>query len=319
VSSFKNLRIVDNFYQTSLFYPMPTMLIATLSPSGATSLGAYSLCFPYYIAGKGYYAMLLECRNSSNTAQNILRTGVCAINFLEDDKKLFKETVRLGFPGERCEEKMDDCFLEMEDGQAGAADAEKKARPRVLKDAFQVLECSWDDTLEDAFEDRSRVGQLEGVEPPYRNFNGITSKFGAHFILRIDAILMKERQYGAIVNGVRAGDFPRIPVDYGYRDSKSFWYTKFRRPLGVSVPAKPGMDLSAVRYAAERIDPEVLFTDEACEALRKIPRVFLKTALAGIAEQAKAMGLPRVDGKVVVDAAVLAVVNDKRNAEKKRG
>ena len=54
MSSFKNLRIVDNFYQTSMFYPMPTMLISTLSPSGATSLGAYSLCFPYYIAGKEY-------------------------------------------------------------------------------------------------------------------------------------------------------------------------------------------------------------------------------------------------------------------------
>ena len=26
MSSFENLRIVDNFYQTSLFYPMPTVL-----------------------------------------------------------------------------------------------------------------------------------------------------------------------------------------------------------------------------------------------------------------------------------------------------
>lgn len=318
MSSFKNLRIVDNFYQTSLFYPMPTMLVSTLSPSGATSLGAYSLCFPYYVAGKDYYAMLLECRNSSNTAQNLLRTGTCAINFLEDDKRLFKETVRLGFPGERCEEKMSDCFLEMEEGQAAGKDTDGKARPRVLKDAFQVLECSWDDSLEGASADRARAGLLEGVDPPYRSFNGITSRFGAHFILRIDAILMKDRQYDAIVNGVRARDFPRVPVDYGYRDSKSFWYTKFKRPLGVSVPAKPGMDLVSVKYAADRIDPEVAFTDEACEALRKIPRIFLKTALTGIAEQAKDMGLPRVDGRLVVDAEVLAVVNDKRNAEKRR-
>jgi flavin reductase (DIM6/NTAB) family NADH-FMN oxidoreductase RutF len=317
VSSFKKLRIVDNFYQTSLFYPMPTMLISTLSPSGSTSLGAYSLCFPYYVAGKDYYAMLLECRNSSNTAQNILRTGVCAINFLEDSKRIFKETVRLGFPGEKCEEKMSDCFLEMEDGQAGAGDAVGKVRPRVLKDAFQVMECSWDDTLEGAFEDRARVGLLEGVEPPYRDFNGITSRFGAHFILRVDAILMKERQYGAIVNGVRARDFPRVPVDYGYRDSKYFWYTRFVKPLGISVPAKPGMDLSSVRYAADRVDPEVAFSDEACERLRKIPRVFLKTALTGIADQAKSMGLPRVDGKVVVDASILDIVNDKRKAEKR--
>ena len=30
VSSFENLRVVDNFYQTSLFFPMPTVVISTL-------------------------------------------------------------------------------------------------------------------------------------------------------------------------------------------------------------------------------------------------------------------------------------------------
>ena len=64
MSSFKNLRIVDNFYQTSSFFPMPTILIGTLDEKGNTSFGSYSLCFPYYIAGKDYYAMILECRNS---------------------------------------------------------------------------------------------------------------------------------------------------------------------------------------------------------------------------------------------------------------
>lgn len=73
LNGFKNLRIVDNFYQTSSFFPMPTTEIGTLSESGQTNLGSYSLCFPYYIAGKDYYAMLLCCRNSSNTAKNILR------------------------------------------------------------------------------------------------------------------------------------------------------------------------------------------------------------------------------------------------------
>lgn len=64
-SSFKDLRIVDNFYQTCAFFPMPTLLISTLDEEGNTTMGAYSLCFPYYIAGKDYYAMILECRNSS--------------------------------------------------------------------------------------------------------------------------------------------------------------------------------------------------------------------------------------------------------------
>ena len=92
-------KVVDNFYQNSLFFPMPTVAISTLAEDGTTTIGAYSLVFPYYIAGKDCYAMLLECRNSSNTAQNILRTGKCALNFIKDDKKSFKELVRLGFPG----------------------------------------------------------------------------------------------------------------------------------------------------------------------------------------------------------------------------
>jgi flavin reductase (DIM6/NTAB) family NADH-FMN oxidoreductase RutF len=107
MSSFKDLRIVDNFYQTSAFFPMPTLLVSTLTEEGNTSLGSYSLCFPYYIAGKDYYAMLLECRNSSNTAQNILSRGTCALNFIEDSKEDFKEAVRLGFPGETSSEKME--------------------------------------------------------------------------------------------------------------------------------------------------------------------------------------------------------------------
>ena len=54
MSSFENLRIVDNFYQTSLFFPMPTVVISTLCEDGTTTLGPYSLVQPYYVAGKGY-------------------------------------------------------------------------------------------------------------------------------------------------------------------------------------------------------------------------------------------------------------------------
>ena len=117
MTSFKNLRIVDNFYQTSSFFPMPTTLIGTLAEDGkTTSFGAYSLIQPYYIAGKDYYAMLLLCRNSSNTCKGILRHKKCTINFIPDDKKYFKEAVRLGFPGDTPEEKMKDCIFTLEEG-----------------------------------------------------------------------------------------------------------------------------------------------------------------------------------------------------------
>lgn len=303
MEDFENLRIVDNFYQTSSFFPMPTILVGTVSESGLTNLGSYSLCFPYYIAGKDYYAMLLECRNSSNTCQNLLRTKKCSLNFIPDSKKFFKEAVRLGFPGETTEEKMKYCIFSLKESSLGAD------RPKIVSEAFQVFECSWDDSLEDAYLDKA--GNLEGYEPPYRNFNGITSKFGAHFILKIDRILMKKKYSDSIINGVKAGGFPSVPVDYGYRDSTNFWMSRFRRPYPEKIQAKEG-DVSSVIYAAKRIDPEVTFTDDACARLTKIPRIFLKAALTQMVEIAKSEGIS------VIDEAALNIINDKRREEKKK-
>ena len=299
----KELRIVDNFYQTSAFFPMPTTLVGTVNENGRTNLGAYSLCFPYYIAGKDYYAMILECRNSSNTAQNILRNKKCSLNFITDERKYFKEAVRLGFPGDSTEEKMKNCIFTLLDSTISAD------RPKIVGESYQVFECSWDDSLEDAFQDKA--GNLEGYDPPYRNFNGITSKFGAHFILKIDKILMKEKYHASIVNGVAKNNFPNVPVDYGYRDSTNFWYTRFKRPIAEKIQAKEG-DVKSVIYAAARIDPEVKFTDGACAKLTKIPRIFLKAALTQMVKIAKQENI------FLIDEAALEIINDKRRQEKKK-
>jgi hypothetical protein len=309
MTSLKDLRIVDNFYQTSAFFPMPTVLVSTLTEDNKTSIGSYSLCFPYYIAGKDYYAMLLECRNSSNTAQNILRGGKCALNFIEDHRADFKEAVRLGFPGDTSEEKMSKCAFELEEGLACKEDG---ARPLIVKKAFQVFECTWQSDLENAFEDSKKVGLLEGVDPPYRSFNGITSKFGCHFILKVDKILMREAQYNAIIRGVKAKSFPRVPVDYGYRDSTHFWYTRFRRPVAQPIPKGKETSIDTVLFAANRIDPNVQFTKEACQSLVRVPRLFLRLALQGCVDWAKENNVP------VIEASHMQVINDKRSAEKKR-
>ena len=71
MSSFKDLRIVDNFYQTSLFFPMPTVVISTLCEDGMTSLGPYSLVQPYYIADiavtlKGMYPSISRSMSVEN-------------------------------------------------------------------------------------------------------------------------------------------------------------------------------------------------------------------------------------------------------------
>ena len=298
MSSFKEIKVVDNFYQNNLFFPMPTVAITTLTEDGKTTIGSYSLVFPYYIAGKDYYAMILECRNSSNTAQNILRNGKCALNFITDDKKAFKELVRLGFPGKTPEEKMKDCFFALEKGEA------EGDRPLILKDAYQVIECSWDDSLEDGFKAKKHIGELEGVEGPYNNFNGITSKFGCHFILKIDKILMKEKFANNLKNGLKRNSFPKVPVDYGYHDSKNFWYTRFgHRPISYPIASSNAGSVDSVMYCAERLDTKVKFTKEACELYVKIPRPFMKAALLQIAEIAEKEGIEVIDKEAALKIA----------------
>ena len=299
MSAFKSLKVVDNFYQNNLFFPMPTVAISTLCEDGSTTIGSYSLVFPYYIAGKDSYAMLLECRNSSNTAQNILRNGKCALNFVKDDRKSFRELVRLGFPGKTPAEKMKDCCLDLIPGQA------EGERPLIVKDAYQVIECTWMEELEDGYKGREHLGELEGVKPPYNNFNGITSKFGCHFILRIDTVLMEDKYADNLKNGLKRNSFPAVPVDYGYHDSKNFWYKRFRGFLPVAEPiaASNNGSVETVLYCAERLDTKVKFTKEACELYTQIPRPFMKAALTQIAEIAEQNGIEVIDKEAALKIA----------------
>ena len=308
MSSFENLRIVDNFYQTSLFFPMPTVVISTLCEDGSTSLGPYSLVQPYYVAGKDYYAMLLECRNSSNTAQNILRNGKCAINFITDDPKYFKEAVKLSWPGDKPEDKMPKCKFVLEKSMIEEENP-SDVRPMVMSEAFQVIECTWMRNLDGA--DSDKAGELTGYEPPYHDFNGITSKFGAHFILRVDKILMKKKYHDAIINGVRGKDFPPVPIDFGYRDSKNFWYCKSSKMRAELLQMRKA-SLESVRYAADRVDDKVKFTDDALETVLGVPRVFLPLVLKGCVAWAKENGV------TLINAEHMKIINDKRAEEKKK-
>ena len=308
MSSFENLRVVDNFYQTSLFFPMPTVVISTLCEDGSTSLGPYSLVQPYYVAGKDYYAMLLECRNSSNTAQNILRTGKCALNFITDEPKYFAECVKLSWPGDKPEEKMPKCKFKLETSMIEEENPDDK-RPMVMSEAFQVIECTWMRSLDGA--DADQPGMLNGYEPPYHDFNGITSKFGAHFILRVDKILMKKKYSDAIINGVRAKDFPHLPVDYGYRDSKNFWYHRHSRMRAELLQMRQA-SLESVRYAADRADDKVKFTDEALMTILAVPRVFLPLVLKGCVDWAKENNVE------LVTEEHMKIINDKRAKEKSK-
>ena len=38
MANFKEVKVVDNFYQNSLFFPMPTVAISTLDEEGRTTI-----------------------------------------------------------------------------------------------------------------------------------------------------------------------------------------------------------------------------------------------------------------------------------------
>ena len=311
MSSFRNLRIVDNFYQSSLFFPMPAVLISTLTDEGMTTCGPYSLLAPFYVAGKEYYAFLLEARNSSNTAQNLIKHKKCVINFLNDDRKTFKELVRLGWPGDKPEEKMKDFCFHFEDGLRKEEDPAGNY-PQVIREAVQAVECTWVDTLDHAEDTQPlKEGEDHYELEHYHDFNGITTPYGAHFVLRIDKVLMKERYYNAIVNGVKAGDFPHLPVDYGYRDSKNFWFHKHRRLIPELLPQRQ-TTVASVRYAADRLQTSVQFTDAALEKLVNVPRIFLPTVLKACVKWAEENQVS------VIDVREMEIINDKRIKDKKK-
>ena len=226
---------------------------------------------------------------------------------MDDKPKTFHEIVKLSWPGDTPAEKMPKFNMKLEKSLIEEETDEK--RPMVLSDAIEVIECTWVRELDGAEQDAA--GQLNGYEPPYHDFNGITSKFGAHFILKIDKILMKEKYANAIINGVKAKDFPSLPVDYGYRDSKNFWFHRKSRLRAELLPIRAA-SLESVRYAADRADDTVKFTDDALMTILNVPRVFLPLVLKGCVDWAKENNCTLITEKE------MKIINDKRSKEKNK-
>lgn len=286
---FTEVRILDNFYQTSSFFPMPVLLVSTLAETGMTNLGAYSLCFPYSITGGTGHAMMLISRSTSNTAANILRTKVCALNFIPDKKKYMKNCVLLGYPGETTEEKMKNSIFTLLPSTRCNNPSDSKtpaAYPEIVEEAIQVFECTWDDSY------------------PLK-FNKDFDEF--HFLLRIDKIIMKKKWYDSLLKGK---GFPNLPIDYGYRNNVSFWFTKHSRPYPVPIPQNKGNAVDTVKYACERFDPDIKWAEESFEKLVNVPNIFLNKAIGGIVKEAKKEGL------TLITPQFLDKVQDKRSSGK---
>ena len=122
---------------------------------------------------------------------------------------------------------------------------------------------------------------------------------------------MKKKYSDAIINGVKAWDFPHLPVDYGYRDSKNFWYHKARF-MKAELLQQRQASLESVRYAADRADDVVKFTDDALMTILGVPRVFLSVVLKGCVTWAKENNV------TLVTAEHMKIINDKRAKEKNK-
>ena len=72
------------------------------------------------------------------------------------------------------------------------------------------------------------------------------------------------------------------------------------------------VDITSVRYAADRIDDTVKFTDDALKMLVKVPRPFLKLVLTGCVNWAKE------NNCTLISEVEMKIINDKRSKEKKK-
>jgi len=236
---FEEVRIVDNFYQTSGFYPMPVLLVSTFSESGAINLGPYSLCFPHYITGNGEWAMMLICRGTSNTAQNIIRTKICTINFIPHKRKYMKNCVLMGYPGDSTEEKMKhNKFTLIPDGNSVPSSAEKgeaKVYPHLIQESIQVYQCTWDDSY------------------PLRHNEDLVE---SHFLLHIDRMLLKKKWKEKLFKGK---GFPSMPINFGFRDNTRFWFSKHSKPYCLPIPKGKGNSIETIKYACGRYDPDIIW------------------------------------------------------------
>lgn len=280
-TDFVNVNILDNFYQTSSFYPMPVVLCTTVSDSGLTNIGSYSLCFPFGIS-KEHYMMLIS-RSTSNTAANIRKHKTIALNFIPYDKAYLKNAVELGYPGETTEEKLEESiFTLVPSSRENEEKIEGVSYPEIIKESVQVFECTVDE---------SDIFKYDGPE------------IEAHFLLKIDKIIMQEQYAEYLKEG---SGFPTLPVDFGFRDSKQFWFSKHSHPYAEPIPKAKGVNTDAVQYQVERMEGNIKWHPDSYKKLVKVPRIFLKMVISKINEAAKEEGVE------IVTPEFLDKVNEKR-------
>jgi flavin reductase (DIM6/NTAB) family NADH-FMN oxidoreductase RutF len=259
----------DNWYQASSYWPSSFALVTTVDESGVTNVAPYQLTMPFDVIGGR--ALLLISRPDSNTAHNLRRTGIASLNYVECTRSELKRIVTLGYPGQSAQDKVADNPFTLVPSPTPERAPDAERFPPILDEAFQVYECVVDPS--------QQLG-TEGQPPAY-------------FVLRIERILLRQRWAHNIETGAKR--MPRMPITFGFRGGEDFWFAQVRRPFRLKTPRDRGPKEEAILYEANRIDPDVQFTREACQRLTGIPKPFVKSALRSMVAQAKDKGVGLID------------------------
>jgi len=90
-------------------------------------------------------------------------------------------------------------------------------------------------------------------------------------------------------------EFPNMPISYGFRGGSEFWFTSHAEPFHFPLPRGKELEPDFIYQIANKLDPGVHFTIEACSLLVGIPPAFLEAALGVFVSKAKQQGTDTVD------------------------
>ena len=91
----------------------------------------------------------------------------------------------------------------------------------------------------------------------------------------------------------------------------NFWCSNYRVLSPEPIPERE-VDITSVRYAANRADDIVKFSGDALQMLVKVPRTFLKLVLKGCVSWAKE------NNYTLIMAKEMKIINDERSKEKQK-
>ena len=232
---FVEVPLRPRFFQSSAFYPMPVVLLATTNADGTANLAPYSLCFP--LVGEHGHHLMLVMKPGSKTAANLTRSGRVSVNFIPDRPDYLANCRVLALPVTSAE-KMARSMFALRPSTCGPA-ADGSVAPPIVSEAIQAFECRL-------------VTSESGDDGEQR------------YVLEVEAIQMQQLWAEILERGGRG---PRLPVDYGFRRTSETWMSRPRvrvsgprlRPaFEVVVDRPPDLVLADFKAALARPDVDVV-------------------------------------------------------------